>query len=57
MPNKSPTPLRMISLRLPVSLHDRLHDVADRNRRTLTAELVIALEKHLTSEEQKPAQE
>ena len=42
-----------ISPRLPLSLIDRLKRTAERNRRTISAEVEIAVEEHLDKEEGK----
>ena len=42
-----------ISPRLPLSLIDRLKKTAERNRRTISAEVEIAVEEHLNKEDSK----
>lgn len=41
---------KMFSVRLPKQVMDTLRDIAEKNRRTITAELIIALEKHSRDE-------
>ena len=40
-----------VTLRLPKSLHERLHGLADRHRRSMHAEILIAIDDYLFSEE------
>lgn len=47
---KSGGPLRSVGLKLPWKLWEAFENLASRNYRTLTAELTLALEKHLSLE-------
>lgn len=45
-----PTEFRRLHLRIPVSLGDQLNSIAWKNRRSMTAEIILALEKHISEE-------
>lgn len=45
-----PTEYRRLHLRIPVSLGDQLNSIAWKNRRSITAEITLALEKHIFEE-------
>lgn len=47
---------KMFSVRLPKPVMDKLRAIADKNRRTITAELIISLEKHFRDEDKKPSE-
>jgi predicted DNA-binding protein len=49
--------IRQISLRLPIELHERLKTAADRNRRSLHAEILWRLEQVEKAEQSDPPAE
>lgn len=44
---------KMFSVRLPEQVMEQLRAIAEKNRRTITAELIISLEKHFRDEDAK----
>ncbi len=47
----TPEPVKQVALRLPESLHRRVHDLARRDRRSLHAELLVWIEQAVEREE------
>ncbi len=50
-PTTKPTKTRQAMTRLPVAMYDNLASVAEINRRSISAEIARAIERHLTAEQ------
>ena len=54
--DESREPVKQITLRLPASLHRRIHELAVRDRRSLHAELLVWIEQRVRREESRKPQ-